>query len=336
MSYRRRVAGCAAVVALAFVPCARSAWAVQASGALIVEPGVLGFGPEAEFLLRISARNTSTATADEGAHPVPAVLQGDVRVTLSGRTDVIGCADLVPSGPGGCAASDPSVTECRLTAPDVVTLVLDADGVLLPAEQTVPLATVKLRVFDLATFGGALPFCRFNAATEPFGLSACQTGCALGGMLGASLVVPVLPSGQCSGCRYEVRFVGDAETPDKLIVTGRLEAASSFGPGNALLVELDSPGGEIFSFFLPRGSVTQEGANVLVYRDARAREVGGIGLVRMRLTESRTSFRLEAFSADLAERAAADMSSDIVFGSVQLLAEGPWTRTRTGWRLVTR
>src|SRR5690349_7102373 len=124
-------------VAIASLTGARCAFAVQASGALVLIPSrQLDVVKGDTITVDVYFENTSTASSGSA---LPAVLSGPIRVDVASD-----CAGEQPSkwlqfasGPkSGCVRKAPRVTGCTLDAPGRISISLSPKGLALPASST--------------------------------------------------------------------------------------------------------------------------------------------------------------------------------------------------------
>jgi hypothetical protein len=348
MSSRHRYGWSLAVaLALAAVAAiARPAGAVQASGSLLVIPSSWGYlAVDEEIDIAIHARNSSmdtpAASFPDPLADVGAVIGGPITVTLACADPL--CAAQVPGklafvkvGASGCVAKNPAVNAC--VAGPGTTVLVDFASIDLPPGGTVEVATIRVKVVDLA----GVTQLGINARTDPGSLIACSTSapavCATCTATGCTKVVAVQGINIAVCSPSKIRFIGTAAKPDALEFHANVSPGGLIDPPNQpFSVKLGNVLFDpILSFTLPPGSFKKQGTTY-TYRDDSASTTGGIGFVRISLRDNQPNVYkvdIQAYDASLeAEAVVPAMTVEIAIGSETFSLTAPWVKKDFGWQL---
>jgi len=325
-----------------------AAQAVQTGGSISLYPTDWGLLKTGEIIdVQVVVNNTSSDTPasiapGDGVDPVPAKLTGAITVLL-GCVDcecenpVTGKLKFVPVGATGCVDKDGNTMACQAAGNDAVLITLKPNGIALPANGSVDVATIRIEVVN----GDDITGLGMRALTDACALHACSSSvpsvCADCDATGCTTLRFGQPNFRpCPhDCPGRIIFRGGAEDPDffefhVLIEPGPID------PVNETFTLSLKNSGPIFSFSLPPGSFTAQG-KTFNYRNQSARENGGIAFVKIAERSGEPGvfkIDIQAFDADLESLATeALMTVDFAIGNDPFSITDTWTQKPNGWIL---
>ncbi len=323
------------------------AGAVQAGGSISLFPtdwGRLVVG--SKIFVVVTVNNTSSDTPassfpDDGVDPVPAVFNGGITVLLacldhdctsqaSGKLQFVGCSDL-----------HPRVASCGAAGSDAVVITIKPQGIPLPANGSVDVATLELDVINtdnVAELG-------LKAMSDPGAIRACSSSvpeiCASCDATGCTtlLLGPLGPPIGCPhACPERIIFRGDADTPDFFEFHGLIRPNSILDPpAEDFRLRLSNPLRELFAFSLPQGSFKQQGVGTFTYKNDDARKQGGIAFVKISRRDGpgvEYKIDIQALDAGLETNATEPvMTVEFEIGDDPFKTTNTWTKKKNGWFL---
>lgn len=324
------------------------AGAVQSGGSISLYPtdwGRLVVGSKIFVVVTVNNTSSDTPSTDFPADmtdPVGALFNGGITVLLacldhdcmsqaSGKLKFVGCDDL-----------HPRVASCGAAGNDAVVITIKPQGIPLPANGSVDVATLEIDVIDtqgVAQLG-------LKAMSDPGAIRACSSSapsiCASCDATGCTtlLLGPMGPPIGCPhACPERIIFRGDAATPDFFEFHGLIRPGSVIDPpAEDFRLELsNSLHDPIFAFSLPQGSFKKQGTGTFTYKNNKARKQGGIAFVKISRRDGPNheyKIDIQAFDAGLESKATEPvMTVEFDVGDDPFTTTNTWTKKKNGWIL---
>ncbi|HZR83613.1 MAG TPA: hypothetical protein VFD92_21140 [Candidatus Binatia bacterium] len=331
------------------------AHAVQAGGSLSLFPTNWGILPVGELIdVVVTANNTSTDTPAmvapaDGVAPVPAQLTGPITVKLACtdplcNNQVSGKLAFVPVGPSGCVDKAAQVNSCSAAGPNAVTIDLKANGITIPPNGSVDLATIRLQVVNNDNISqlGLMAF------TQPGALRACSSHvpnvCADCDASGCTTLVFGQRIITCPhACPERIIFRGGPQDPDFFEFHSLLIPGAPLDPPNQPF-ELHLSNQffqEIFSVpqVVPVNGLNfvKQGDGTWTFRNDAARDNGGIAFIKISQRDGpglAYKIDIQAFDPALEARATVPtMTVKFSIGPEDFETTNDWIQKQNGWLL---